>query len=71
MVNTIENTLKKMKHKVSHILGWNTGQIVSFWCDNILYIGFQCDHCKRINNAFPTKVKRNEPNFNDFRTNYN
>lgn len=61
VANIIFNIVKKIdtiKHKVYHMLGWNTGHVVAFWCDDTLFIGFQCDHCKRINDAFPTKVRK-------------
>ena len=40
--------IKKLIHNIKHYFGWNTGNIVSWKVDGIIYIGFQCDECNKI-----------------------
>lgn len=50
-------------HRLSHLLGWNTGRVVSFWHDSKLYIGFKCNGCGEINHATETGVNYPKQDF--------
>ncbi len=43
--------MKKLIHKIKHILGWYTGTVESFHIGSVLYTGFKCSNCGEINNA--------------------
>jgi hypothetical protein len=43
-------------HRLSHLLGWNTGRVVSFWLDDTIWTGFRCDGCGEVNHAQPVAV---------------
>jgi hypothetical protein len=43
--------MKKIIHKIAHLLGLNEGQPESFYIGNALYTGFRCYGCGKINDA--------------------
>lgn len=47
-----------MKHKISHLLGWYTGTVESFYIGDILWTGFKCGTCGEINHAQPSFIQR-------------
>lgn len=45
-----------MFHKIMHLLKLNSGHVVSKLDDNgCVWIGFQCDHCGKIQDAHKTR----------------
>lgn len=40
--------IKKLIHWLSHKLKTNSGKVVGWHENNILYVGFQCDQCGEI-----------------------
>lgn len=40
--------MKKIIHKIAHLLGWNEGRIVSATMDEKVVIGFRCDFCGEV-----------------------
>ena len=37
-----------LKHYISHILGTNTGRLATWGENDRIYLGFECDYCKKI-----------------------
>ena len=47
-----------MFHWVAHLLGWNGGRVVSKYDeDGVLWIGFQCEKCSRVQGAAPVDMR--------------
>jgi hypothetical protein len=43
-----------MIHKLAHLLNWNYGTPECFTIGNIIWCGFKCSKCGRIDMAAPT-----------------
>jgi len=48
-------------HRLSHLLGTNTGFVVSGWSDGILWIGFHCDKCGKVVGIHPSATRHKPP----------
>ena len=46
----------KFWHRITHLFGWNTGRVVSWWDDTRLMIGFRCDGCGDIQGVHEGRV---------------
>jgi len=44
----IMNLLRKITHRVAHLLGWNYGDIETWWTGEKLMVGFRCDGCGKL-----------------------
>lgn len=49
--------IKKLLHWISHKTGTNTGRIASWQDDEYIYIGFECDFCKQIDQSTVNKIE--------------
>jgi hypothetical protein len=52
--------IKKIVHWFQHITGTNTGSIVTWAQDGYIFIGFECSHCKKIDNKTINKLNESE-----------
>jgi len=37
-----------MWHRLMHLLGWNYGRVVTRLYGDAIWVGFQCDKCRKI-----------------------
>lgn len=49
-----------IKHWFSHLRGTNTGSIVTWAQDGHIFIGFECDQCKKIDEKTIDKLNERE-----------
>jgi len=49
--------IRKLLHWISHKTGSNTGRIASWEEDGYIYIGFECDFCKQIDQKTVDKIE--------------
>lgn len=40
--------MKKILHKITHLLGWNYGNCESWWEDDKIIMGFRCSGCGKL-----------------------
>lgn len=48
---------RRLIHWFEHLIGWNTGKIISWSDDDFIYIGFECDECGKIDQKSIDKVE--------------
>jgi hypothetical protein len=59
------NLFRRLRHRLAHLLGWNTGRVVTWWEprvrwfeevpeDAVLMVGFACDTCGEVSHAGPS-----------------
>jgi hypothetical protein len=53
-----------MWHFIAHLLGWNTGEVVTFYVGRKLMVGFRCDGCGKLYGVqeliFPPSLRQGE-----------
>lgn len=45
--------MKKILHKIAHLLNWNYGVADAFYCENSLMMSFLCSGCGERSKVFP------------------
>ena len=53
----IVNFFKSIIHWFSHKFGWNYGRVVTFEDGEFIYVAFECDSCKKIDEKSITKIE--------------
>ena len=49
MLRTFDNARAgSLMHRIAHVVGLYTGEVVSWTCDGLVWIGFQCGTCGNI-----------------------
>lgn len=56
------NLFSKLIHKFHHLTGQNTGNIVSWHDNGVVYVAFMCSGCGQIDQKTIEKTKFNEEN---------
>lgn len=46
--------MRRLLHRLSHWLGWNYGQVITWVKDDFIWVGFRCDTCGAIQHAEST-----------------
>lgn len=40
-------------HRISHLFGWNRGEIITQWWRGEIWVGYRCNICGQVDGAHP------------------
>lgn len=49
--------LNGLKHFISHLFGTNTGKLATWEENDRIYLGFECDYCKKIDQSTVVNIE--------------
>ena len=49
--------LNSFLHRLSHFFKTNSGKVASWKDDEFIYVGFECDYCKQIDEKSINKIE--------------